>query len=65
MLIIAALIVVGYMNHAGDVIAGWSAKLTTTQVESESISPAERNALRRLNLVQQTMRTCNHLLHGV
>ena len=32
MLIIAALIIGGYTNHAGNVIAGWPVKLTSTQV---------------------------------
>ena len=32
MLIIAALIIGGYTNHAGNVIAGWPVKLTSTHV---------------------------------
>ena len=32
MLIIAALIIGGYTNHAGNVVAGWPVKLTSTQV---------------------------------
>ena len=32
MLIIAALIIGGYTNHAGNVVAGWPVKLTATQV---------------------------------
>ena len=32
MLIIAALIIGGYTNHAGNVVSGWPVKLTSTQV---------------------------------
>ena len=32
MLIIAALIIGGYTNHVGNVVAGWPVKLTSTQV---------------------------------
>ena len=40
-LIIAALIIGGYTNHAGNVIAGWPVKLTATQVVlAERATPA-------------------------
>ena len=35
MLIIAALIIGGYTNHAGNVVAGWPVNLTATQVVLE------------------------------
>ena len=44
MLILAALIIVGYTNHAGNVVKGWPVKLTPTQVV----------------LVERTLSTTNH-----
>ena len=35
MLIVAALIIGGYTNHAGNVVAGWPVKLTSAQVVLE------------------------------
>ena len=39
MLIIAALIIGGYTNHAGNVVAGWPVKLTATQVALAECTP--------------------------
>ena len=39
MLIIAALIIGGYTNHAGNVVAGWPVKLTATQVALAERAP--------------------------
>ena len=39
MLIIAALIIGGYTNHAGNVVAGWPVKLTSTQVALAERAP--------------------------
>ena len=41
MMIIAALLIGGYTNHAGNVVAGWPVKLSATQVVlQESSTPA-------------------------
>ena len=42
MLIIAALIIGGYTNHAGNVVSGWPVKLTSTQVTLAERAPSSQ-----------------------
>jgi len=52
MLILAALIIAGYTNHAGNVIAGFPVKLTATQV-----TLAERTAIHDSQLTTNNLST--------
>ena len=64
MLIIAALIVGGYTNHAWNVVAGWPIKLTATQVVlAESGTPFVNDQRPTTMTIRQRLTAADQRLH--